>query len=357
MISNISSVEDLSDNPSFIRWVEGTASEKEAREWDNWIRQDFNNQMLARAAQQEVLGITFVHPGNFDPVKEWELLEKRAGQTFRRKNPGKHTQSQNGYLLIRIAAVVFFMAITGIVTYLNYSGNSHKETSSLEWKHIKTAFGEQKTITLSDGSSIILNANSILSHPAGWIHNQAVEVHLKGEAFFQVTERTSPDDPAFRVKTHDGTVRVKGTKFVVTTNEDNTRVVLEKGAVAIIKEQKEVADGKEVYLRPHELAEFSRNSGSISIKKVPNTKVFTSWTDRVLVLDHSPFSYMVSRIEKTYGVNVVVNDSSLYERKLTGAIKMKSPNYLIRAISDVMGVTVSYSDGTVIFGKANSKNQ
>lgn len=353
-----SSIGELISDPSFVRWAEGIASPAESERWDQWINECAANHELARSAQREVLGIEFVYPGpnRKNVLDEWEKLEKRIETRDFQSKLFSNIRKRNRSWFYRVAAVILISATLGITSFIYWRTQkvNNKETVRLEWKQIKTGFGEQKTITLTDGSVITLNVNSTLTYPGGWMHNNEIEVLLKGEAYFSIAKRTSPNASAFKVRTLDGVVRVMGTRFMVSANEEDTRVVLEEGAVSILKE----SDSRKIEqykLKPDELAEFSRKSPSVSIKKVPNTKVFTSWTNQLLMLDSSPFSYLVDRIEKTYGVSVVVSNEELYERKLTGTIKLKKLDYLTQALSDVMDIGVSLSEDTIYIGNANSK--
>lgn len=99
---------------------------------------------------------------------------------------------------ISVAAIVIFS--TGIFL-----------TSS---KTYTTGIGESRTITLADGSTVNLNANSSLSHKRFfWSSNKNVE--LKGEAYFTITKG---DD--FSVATSKGIVAVLGTEFNIKDRSD-----------------------------------------------------------------------------------------------------------------------------------------
>lgn len=76
-------------------------------------------------------------------------------------------------------------------------------------KTYTTGIGEKITITLSDGSTVNLNANSTLSHKRFfWDNNK--EVSLTGEGYFTITK----GDP-FKVYTSQGTIAVLGTQFTI----------------------------------------------------------------------------------------------------------------------------------------------
>lgn len=76
-------------------------------------------------------------------------------------------------------------------------------------KTYTTGIGEKTTITLSDGSTVDLNANSTLSHKR-FFWNDNKEVSLTGEGYFTITK----GDP-FKVHTSQGTIAVLGTQFTI----------------------------------------------------------------------------------------------------------------------------------------------
>ena len=95
-----------------------------------------------------------------------------------------------------------------IIISLGYFFNSSKTYT--------TAIGETQTITLADGSTVNLNANSSLSHKR-FLWNNNKQVALTGEAYFTITKGTG-----FKVATSNGIVEVLGTQFNIKDRNDFT---------------------------------------------------------------------------------------------------------------------------------------
>ena len=70
--------------------------------------------------------------------------------------------------------------------------------------------GEIKTLSLPDGSQLILNANSSVTYSTDFIDNR--KLILKGEAYFKVVK--NPSSP-FIVKTEQFETKVLGTSFTI----------------------------------------------------------------------------------------------------------------------------------------------
>ena len=100
----------------------------------------------------------------------------------------------------------------------------------------KTAFGETRTVTLTDGSQVTLNANSSLRVPRFGFGKRTRDVTLLGEADFSI--KHLPDDQRFVVQTDKNfEVVVLGTEFLVNTREKGTKVVLNKGKVRLLYQE------------------------------------------------------------------------------------------------------------------------
>lgn len=112
-------------------------------------------------------------------------------------------------------AAVAMVAVIGTALYLRSDG-------------LATGIGEQRTLTLEDGTRVHLNTDTRI---AQHYDKQARHVELEhGEAFFEVAKR--PDWP-FIVTAGDKQVRALGTAFVVRRDEGNLAITLVEGKVTV----------------------------------------------------------------------------------------------------------------------------
>ena len=114
------------------------------------------------------------------------------------------------------AAVVLAVAIFGI--------RSHAPHASV-WS---TGAGEQRLVSLADGSRITLNTRSAIEVRVGWRSRSVTLVH--GEAFFEVAQ--DPSRP-FIVATAFGSVQAVGTRFDVMLDERHVEVSMQDGKVLV----------------------------------------------------------------------------------------------------------------------------
>ncbi len=114
-------------------------------------------------------------------------------------------------------------------------GYLYHERSASPFIEVATATGEHKSFRLSDGSVIRLAPGSSFSYP-GEFADSIREVHLEGEAFFDV----SPDKARpFVVSSGKVKTRVLGTSFLVQTflNAEAVEVTVVSGKVSVYDEK------------------------------------------------------------------------------------------------------------------------
>ncbi|MEM0912033.1 MAG: FecR domain-containing protein, partial [Pseudomonadota bacterium] len=120
------------------------------------------------------------------------------------------------------AAASFLIAIIGIFAFAQYTSNYTQELV------YQSAVGEITPITLDDGSTIILGAESKVV--VSLSNKKRSSQLVRGEAFFDVT----PDaDRPFTVKANTVDVSVTGTEFDVQLGPEQVRVSVAEGSVDV----------------------------------------------------------------------------------------------------------------------------
>jgi len=149
-----------------------------------------------------------------------------------------------------------------------------------------------------------LNAGSRLIYPASF-NDDKREVHLFGEAFFDVT----PDsERPFIVKTTDLAIRVLGTKFnLCAYPDDNTiQAVLTEGKISLKRNDAALFES-DVIILPEQMAMFNKTSQTTKVRTV-DTSYFTLWKDGLLKFTDEDLSRVVKKIERFYNISIVFND-------------------------------------------------
>ncbi|MBX2871824.1 MAG: FecR domain-containing protein [Saprospiraceae bacterium] len=207
---------------------------------------------------------------------------------------------------------------------------------------IQTAFAEQQTFTLPDGSTVELNANSSISYRDNWTNKESRIVWLTGEAFFHVTKKQETGQK-FCVLTDDLTVEVLGTSFNVNTHHEETKVFLEEGKVKLNFE----TSSEELFMVPGELVTYSQKTKKTQ-KLTPKTEEPSSWRDGFVFLENAEFSVILQKINEIYGLKYEVVDQAHLTRKFTIAIPIDNYDTMLSALQEMTGLTVKRTDTQLV---------
>jgi transmembrane sensor len=349
---------EIINDPSFIRWATGGADSIEAERWNEWVESSEEYRKLAVKAQKRITGIKFETPSALHREEDWKQIEQQILAKKKTVNfyPAQKRGSDSLSVFLKVAAVFLIVALSGLIT-LYMSGDANiGEESQVSVQSISTDFSEKRTISLSDGSEIILASGTVLSYKEDWLSQPTLRVTLeKGEAYFSIQpdENRDQTNPRFEVVTEDGITAVLGTRFSVSTYGDGTQVVLEQGEVQVRSVETEEAQPSFVTLTPGEMAQWTKQQSGITLSEV-NPRVYTSWAFDHLYFDQTPLSYLAERIERTYGVDVEVEDPSLLDLKLSGAVDFYTLDALIHAVSEVLDIRIRQINDRIVIEKMNS---
>nr|WP_286670484.1 FecR domain-containing protein [Fodinibius salsisoli] len=210
-----------------------------------------------------------------------------------------------------------------------------------------TAFGEKRLLTLSDGSTVQLNANSTLKLPESPAGD--LQLWLKGEAYFNIVHKKGAQKRTVTVHTPDGNVQVLGTKFNVNTFNKGTEVVLKEGKVRVGVIDKTGHYRANRTMKPGELSQFTAEHEEILITQV-NPELYTSWTDDKLIFDHTPIVDVAERIEHIYGVELVMMDHEIGETEISGSIPNDNLPIFLQALEKILQQPITRKKGVIQIG-------
>ena len=168
-----------------------------------------------------------------------------------------------------------------------------EQTLSNGYCVVSTPAATTTLVTLSDGTRVMLNANSTLEYPASFDDAEVREVRLKGEAHFEVTK--NPHRP-FVVKAGEMQTQVLGTIFDVKAyRKDAPKVTLMEGKVKVSN-----AD-TEVEMRPGQTATLQ--SDKIVVSKASSSA--SDWLEGDFDMDQVTLAEAMSDIGAWYNKTVV----------------------------------------------------
>lgn len=253
-----------------------------------------------------------------------ESLQKVDNISNRPKNIKKQ---RRGSILKYAAILVLLLASSFFLWKQQSKGIDNNADSSILL--VTTSIGENKEVVLSDGTKVVLNANSILSYPTRF-SGKTRSVVLKGEAFFDVTE--NKERPFTVSMDNDIKIKVLGTTFNVKSypDDENVETILVSGKVRVIEKR----ENKEVVLRPSQRATYNKKDDKLIIDNV-KTDDFTAWKRGVMVYDETPMTQVINDLKRAYNITIKIKSSNIENYKYTGIFD----NLTIKEVLDLFEIS------------------
>ena len=221
-----------------------------------------------------------------------------------------------------------------------------------------TSIGEERSIRLSDGSSIVLNSRTRVRVRFSE-HERDVDL-LEGQTLFHVAK--DPTRP-FIVRSDSARVRAVGTEFDVYRRESGTTVTVVEGQVAVIPVEPRIAGRRtqsgtlEAFDPAAAIVLVAGEQVTVTASRPPqavhaDVAAATAWTQQQLVFDSTPLIDVVKEFNRYNDRQLIVSDSSLEDFHVTGVFSSADPASLLRFLRAQRGVNIEETDRDIrIFKK------
>jgi transmembrane sensor len=185
---------------------------------------------------------------------------------------------------------------------------------------VKNTSDKPHQITLEDGSVVILQPHSSLSHPEHF-EQQSRTVYLIGEAFFKVEK--NPSKP-FYVYTGDLVTRVLGTSFNIKSSQSgqSIEVSVVTGRVSVYENSTRTDQTRNgIILNPNQKIRFDKGSKML-IPELVEEPVIVHPPDKksVFIFEETELPQVFAMIQEVYGVEIVLETPGLENCVFTGDI-------------------------------------
>lgn len=199
-----------------------------------------------------------------------------------------------------------------------------------------SARGEQKTLELPDGSTVLLGADTAVDVEISDLERR-VQI-LRGTAFFSV----QPSDIPFIVGASNGEARVLGTAFDVSIAENNVTVTLEHGSLQVR------ADGKNeaVILKPGE--EVSYNAEGIGQVQKVNLDEAMAWHEKRYVFTNARLADVINYIGRYRDGRIVVIGSDLAEQRISGSFALENTDAALASVQSIVGFNITRLSNRIV---------
>ena len=206
-----------------------------------------------------------------------------------------------------------------------------------DWQALRADYrspiAEHRDITLSDGSHMLLDSNSVADVQFDPAQRQVTL--LRGQAFFSVK---SEPDRAFYVNAGQVRVRVTGTAFAVSVENDEVQVSVESGTVAV----KTPAAPQPSSLHHGDHLSYSAKDNQTRLAQWPNESI-APWRRWQLVAVDQSVEDVIKQLRRYQPGLILLTDKTLGQRRITAALNLRDPKRALQAAIAPLGGAVQDS--------------
>ncbi len=336
-------IEDFASDPKFREWVLSPGPSINFF-WEKWLLSHPEQKETIEKARLLVKTYRFDEAGYSEGEKH-SLLAKinqaieantppeqskvRTLNIDHQKIPAPSHTKRSRMRQLAVAAVLAGV-VAAAAFFIQYDVNKDGISDENEVVYIeKESPIGRRTLTLPDGSVVVLNAKTTISFPSAFA-GHIREVRLSGEAFFEVVEDSIRP---FLVITDDISTQVLGTSFSVNAypHASKASVCLVSGKVLVRKNETE-----ELVLAPGEAARLDRNTGEM-VKKHFDYMQEITWKDGTLYFKETPMEEVLEKLEQWYGVTFLYDQIPKKVKPISGGFTNEYLSNVLQSLSYTIG--------------------
>lgn len=250
----------------------------------------------------------------------------------------------------RVAAILLVcLTVAYFINEKTQPGPVPKIASGQFLQTRQTPKAQKSTILLSDGTKVIMNADTRLRFPKEFSGNTR-EVYLTGEAFFDVAHK---DHQPFIIHTDKINIKVLGTEFNVKSypGDSSTETTLIHGLIEVTLNDR---PDDRIILKPKEkliVSGSTEKKTSSQIEKLPqghsaellisnlhyipdsdSAVVETSWIDNKLVFQDESFAKLAEELGRKYDVDIRFSNNAIKNYRFTGVFEKETITEALEAL-------------------------
>ena len=345
-------IEDFLSDESFQSWILLKIDEDG---WEEWTLESRQRAKLVEDARLLLLAMkvpetTLSAPDLHNALQTtWIKIEEKENQN------NLIQDSKVRFIRKRFFGSVAAALVMGLVSVWFYQNRVSPESKVVTYKELIDENSEglveqtnnsdkSQIITLSDGSSVLLQPKSKLSYPKIFTGNER-KVYLSGEGFFEISK--NPKKPFF-VYANEIVTRVVGTSFRIKAYPDqkNVEVLVRTGKVRV-KSNELTSHSDEVILLPNQALRFIRKD--LVFNKITNITQDETLTGSVGSIERLSFEFrdipvaqIFETIEQAYLVEIDFPKEKLKECYLTTSLSDQPLSEKLKIICKSIGNDTSF---------------
>lgn len=234
-------------------------------------------------------------------------------------------KERDTWSIIRYAAAFVILAVaTFAIVYINEKEEIVPLSVQTEYISKSTTRGQKSTIMLSDGSKVVLNADSKISFPK-YFTDSTRNIELIGEAFFQVAKDSARP---FTVSAGNTKTTALGTSFNINSRWSIQKIALSTGKVEVSTSITENA----IVLEPGDALEVNEQDRTTHQFQFDSRKELL-WKDGVLFFENTTLKEIVITLELWYDVNIELPNNQLENKVYTGRFDNPTLKQVLESVS------------------------
>jgi transmembrane sensor len=232
------------------------------------------------------------------------------------------------------AAIAATLLVLSAPVFLNSESTSYS-----------TGIGEQRTITLADGSTVMLNTNTDITIRYG---KKVRRVNMKkGEAFFSVYhDQARP----FTVAVNDLKVTDVGTRFDIRNDPDRTQVSVTEGIVDIglvmANSERPNFQPKSLRLTAGDQAVY--RMGHDIVTHPFDVEQLTAWKQGQLVFENDDLATVTAELNRYFDRPVILAGADLGSLRFSGVLQIHDQKRALRDLTAFFSLKTKETHSSVL---------
>jgi transmembrane sensor len=218
---------------------------------------------------------------------------------------------------------------------ISYIDQNIQEASEMQYNILIVPRAGIYTVTLPDGTKVVLNAMSQLKYPVNFVGKER-SVELKGEGYFEVAKDAAHP---FKVKLDESEVEVLGTHFNVSSYDQTAKTTLLEGSVKVSNTRNSalLVPGKQALV----------DNENINIAK-GDTERAIAWVKGDFYFNNDALAPTLIEISRWYDLKIV-SKKPLPNIHITGHISRQTKlSEVLKMLKDVSNLSFSIENKNLI---------
>lgn len=344
----------------FLKYIDRRCTSEEIKETEQWLRSCTNEEL-------DLLLLQIWNDKN-NPVMsaaQTQQLWKRLSQVTHQQEPKRNLVRMFFNRRMAVAAAVVAFAVLSMVwvfekkrTSLMIAAVSRQQPVDISknayWSFASNAGSKQKSITLEDGSELILFPGSGLKYPAHFEKDRR-DIFLDGKAMFMVAkDKQRP----FTVYSHDMATTALGTKFLVDESDKKySTVKLYEGKVVVKANNHNAGKWEDIFLLPGDVFTYDAQKRRVTVKQ---DQQVNEWNENTKVINknlelnftNAELADVFEVLKNKYKNEIIYNRTEISGMYFTGNISQTSSlAKVLKIIAQMNGLDIGEQNGKYIVQK------